>query len=155
MRLGHAICLESNGTGYGKHNAEADIQSGNLISYSNTAIGAYGLATNWLPSLEYRAVDSAGNAISAKIDGKTYYFYKRPSAFASGIQSNRREAQAEYDYATGANPDYKTASGTEPSLNAVKFEKGHKADLTSTAGMTKAVKDLLILLGDTEENITD
>lgn len=25
LRLGHAICLESNGTNYGKHNAEADI----------------------------------------------------------------------------------------------------------------------------------
>lgn len=92
LRLGHAILLESNGTSYGKHNAEADIQSGNLISYSNTAIGAYGLATTWQPSLQYRAVDTAGNAISAKINGKTYYFYKRPSTFASGIQTGRREA---------------------------------------------------------------
>ena len=85
----------------------------------------------------------------------TVYFCKRPEHFADGMQISRREAQEEYDYFTGTNPDYKTAlSSVEPQLNAVKFERGHKADLSTEDGLKAAVKDLLILLGDKEEDIT-
>jgi len=84
----------------------------------------------------------------------TTYFCKRVESFADGMQINRRESQQAYDYFAGANPDYKTAlSSNEPQLNAVKFERGHQADLTTDSGLKAAVKDILILLGDKIEDI--
>jgi hypothetical protein len=35
----------------------------------------------------------------------------------------------------------------------VKFEKGHKANLTTEAGLKSAVRDILVLLGDKSEDI--
>lgn len=154
LRLGHAILLEGNGVSYGKHAVEADIQSGTFISYNNTAIGSYGIAQKGTAA-QYRAQDAEGHDLTSTYGSDTVYFCKRPEHFADGMQISRREAQEEYDYFTGTNPDYKTAlSSVEPQLNAVKFERGHKADLSTEDGLKAAVKDLLILLGDKEEDIT-
>lgn len=47
--LGHAILLESNPTsGYGGHGISADIRSGKFLSYHNTPIGSYAIATDKL-----------------------------------------------------------------------------------------------------------
>lgn len=154
LHLGHAVLLESNALIYGRHATSANIQSGTFISYNNTAIGSYGIALRHL-NAAYRAKDADGNYLSSTFNGNTVYFCQRPTLFASGIQISRREAQSEYNYFNGSNPDYATAlTSTEPQLNAVKFERGHTANLTTEDGLKQAVKDLLILLGDKEEDIT-
>ena len=68
---------------------------------------------------------------------------------------NCRESQGIYDYFNGANPDYKIASDqAEPQINAVRFEKGISYDLSNEAGIKKAVKDVLTLLGVKEQDIS-
>lgn len=159
LNLGHAILLENNGpSSYGAKPASANIRSGTLISYHNTAIGSYGIATTSTSgvaagqSQQYTYVPSGKTTAEAVT--KTLNFFERPTNFASGIQVSKREAQKAYEYRNGENPDYGTAVlSSNPSLNAVKFEDGASANLSSDFGIARAVKDILVLLGMKESNI--
>lgn len=186
LHLGHAVCLEDNGTSYGGKRVSADIQSGRFISYNNTAIGSYGIGTVLSSKLGYPVAEAETRPVSAwaylekgsyvgrtgtysflstdfttplsagdVLKEYTLYYCKRPENFIDGAQLDRRESQIPYDYETGANPDYRTAKNPEiPSINAVKFENGVSVDLSDIKGLLKAMKDVLILLGVKESNIS-
>jgi len=155
LNLGHAIILENNGMSYGGKQVSADIRSGTFISYNNTAIGSYscGRRQSDVPA-EIRAKDENNNDIIAEYDGAVY-FAKRPEFFADCINLNKQESAVPYDYFTGDYPDYNIAKDKKnKQLNAVRFEKGISCDLSNEAGIKKAVKDVLTLLGVKEQDIS-
>jgi hypothetical protein len=163
LNLGHALLLENNGISYGGSPVSANIQAGTFISYNNTAIGSYSIATVSCSS-QLEAAGLADGVYKVNAGGGTMtdysicaeyvnhkgenvlldnvYFYNRITGFADGIYTAKRESQLPYDYLSGFNPDYKISKITNKSasINAVRFEDGTSFNVTDESGLRTAVK---------------
>lgn len=151
LNLGHAIVFESNGTSYGGHNIEADIQAGKFISYHNTPIASYGIATT----------SKTSYPVTLSYNGGTYtrYINERIKNFVSGGELSRIPSVSEYGLADGANADYNIMVVSDayvtaaPLISQLVFNESETADLTTNEGKTEAIKKILLLLGMKESNI--